>query len=162
MQRLNSLTILKISHGRLEIHSFPRECLLPSTITTLEIMHLSNLKSLDSRGLQQLTSLSELSISDYPKFQSFRERGFQHLTTLTELFISSCHELKSLTKAGLQHLISLQQLQMFNCSKLQYLTKERLPDSLSFLAVYKCPLLEHPCQFDKGQDWQYIAHVPPY
>ena len=185
LQRLASLTTFAIRGGCQEVRSFPKEWLLPTTIANLEIKDLPNLKSLDSKGLQQLTSLSKLSISDCPEFQSFGEGGFQqltslsklsisnclefqsfgeggfqHLTSLTGLLISSCPELKSLAKAGLQHLISLQKLRIFNCSKLQYLTKERLPDSLSFLAVYKCPLLEHRCQFEKGQDWQYIAHVP--
>ena len=137
LQRLNSLTILRIIGGCQEVHSFPRECLLPSTITTLVIEHLSNLKSLDSKGLQQLTSLSTLSISHCPEFQSFGE-------------------------AGLCHLISLENLQISNCLKLQYLTKERLSNSLCCLITKECPLLEHRCQFGKGQDWQYIAHMHTY
>ena len=44
--------------------------------------------------------------------------------------------------------------------KLQYLTKERLPNSLSSLDVYYCPLSEHRWQFGKGQDWEYIADIP--
>ena len=134
LQTLNSLTKFKISGGCREVRSFPWECLLPSTITTLEIKHLPNLKSLDSKGIQ-------------------------HLTSLTTFFISSCPELKSLTDAGLQHLTSLEKLQISNCSKLQYLTIERLPDSLSCLTIEKCPLLEHRCQFEEGQDWEYIAHI---
>ncbi|XP_034680626.1 putative disease resistance RPP13-like protein 1 isoform X2 [Vitis riparia] len=125
LQRLASLTMFTINGGCQDMESFPDECLLPSTITTLEIKHLSNLKSLDSKGLQ-------------------------HLTSLTTLSISCCPELKSLTEAGLQHLSSLEKLQ----------TKERLPNSLSSLAVEKCSLLEGRCQFGKGQDWQYVAHIP--
>ena len=116
LQTLNSLTKFNISGGCQEVRSFPWECLLPSTITTLEIEHLPNLKSLDSRGLQQLTSLTALSIS-------------------------SCPELESLIEAGLQHLTSLEKLQISYCLKLQYLTKERLPDSLSCLTIEKCPSL---------------------
>ena len=160
LQRLNSLTILRIIGGCQEFHSFPKECLLSSTITTLVIEHLSNLKSLDSKGLQQLNSLSNLSISHCPEFQSFGEEGLQHLTYLTTLSISGCPELESLTEAGLCHLISLENLQISNCLKLQYLTKERLSNSLSCLITKECPLLEHHCQFGKDQDWQYIAHIP--
>ena len=185
LQRLNSLTKFTISCGFQEVHSFPREFLLPSTITTLEIMHLSNLKSLDGKGLQQLNSLSSLYIRHCPEFQcfgeeglqqltslatlsihncsklqSFGEWGLQHLISLTTLCISSCPELESLTKAGLHHLMSLDKLHISNCSKLHYLTKERLPHSLSCLTIEECPMLEHRCQFGKGQDWHYIAHIP--
>ncbi|KAL6329340.1 hypothetical protein AAG906_017645 [Vitis piasezkii] len=167
LQRLASLTTFNIKGGCQEVHSLPWECLLPSTITTLGIEGLPNLKSLDSKGLQQLTSLSNLYIGDCPEFQSFGEEGLQHLTSLITLSISNCSELqsfgeeglqhltslktlsisccpelKSLTEAGLQHLSSLEKLQIFGCPKLQYLTKERLPNSLSSLVVYKCSLLE--------------------
>ncbi|CBI23770.3 unnamed protein product, partial [Vitis vinifera] len=160
LQRLASLTRFNIRGGCQEVHSLPWECLLPSTITTLRIEGLRNLKSLDSKGLQQLTSLSNLYIGDCPEFQSFGEEGLQHLTSLKTLSISCCPELKSLTEAGLQHLSSLEKLLIFDCPKLQYLTKERLPNSLSSLVVYKCSLLEGRCQFGKGQDWQYVAHIP--
>ena len=135
MQILNSLSKFNIEGGFQVVRSFPWECLLPSTITTLEIEHLPNLKSLDSRGLQKLTSLTALSISN-------------------------CPELESLTEAGLQHLTSLEKLKISNCSKLQYLTKERLFDSLFCLTIKKYPSLEHRCQFEEGQDWEYIAHIP--
>ena len=135
LQRLASLTRFRIRGGCQEVRSFPKEWLLPTTIATLEIEDLPNLKSLDSKGLQHLTSLTTLSIRD-------------------------CPELESLTVAGLHHLISLKEMWISNCSKLQSLTKERLPNSLSSLYVYKCPLLEHRCQFGKGQDWGYIAHIP--
>ncbi|CBI23768.3 unnamed protein product, partial [Vitis vinifera] len=149
-----------IKGGCQDMESFPDECLLPSTITTLRIKRLPNLRSLDSKGLQQLTSLSDLDIGKCPEFQSFGEEGLQHLTSLKSLSISGCHELESLTEAGLQRLISLENLQISDCPKLQYLTKERLPNSLSHLSVDKCSLLERCCQFGKGQDWQHIAHIP--
>ncbi|KAL6329385.1 hypothetical protein AAG906_017698 [Vitis piasezkii] len=85
-------------------------------------------------GLQHLTSLTTLSISNCSKLRSLGEEGLQHLTSLKSLSISGCHELESLTEAGLQRLISLENLQISNCPKLQYLTKERLPNSLSHLS----------------------------
>ena len=51
LQTHNSLTKFNIRGGCQEVRSFPWECLLPSTITTLDIKHLPNLKSLDSRGV---------------------------------------------------------------------------------------------------------------
>ena len=68
--------------------------------------------------------------------------------------------LQSLKKDGLQHLTSLKALDIRNCRKLKCLTKEKLPDSLSYLIVRECPLLEKRCQFEKGEEWCFIAHIP--
>ncbi|KAJ9685229.1 hypothetical protein PVL29_017308 [Vitis rotundifolia] len=135
LQRLTSLTDFTINGGCEDIELFPNECLLPSSLTYLKIDELTNLKSLDSGGLQQLTSLEWLSIENCPMLQS-------------------------LTKAGLQHLTSLKTLGIYDCRKLKYLTKERLPDSLSILVINECPLLEKRCQFEKGEEWRYIDHIP--
>ncbi|RVW93686.1 putative disease resistance RPP13-like protein 1 [Vitis vinifera] len=241
LQRLTSLTHLRMEGGCEGVELFPKECLLPSSLTSLEIEELPNLKSLDSGGLQQLTSLlnlkitncpelqfltgsvlrhlialKELRIDECPRLQSLTEVGLQHLTFLEVLHINRCHELQYLTEVGFQHLTSLETLHIYNCPKLQYLTKqrlqdssglqhlislkkflirdcpmlqsltkeglqhlislktlvirdcrklkyltkERLPDSLSFLRLSGCPLLETRCQFEKGKEWRYIAHVP--
>ena len=241
LQRLTSLTRLRMEGGCEGVELFPKECLLPSSLTSLEIEELPNLKSLDSGGLQQLTSLlnlkitncpelqfltgsvlrhlialKELRIDECPRLQSLTEVGLQHLTFLEVLHINRCHELQYLTEVGFQHLTSLETLHIYNCPKLQYLTKqrlqdssglqhlislkqflirdcpmlqsltkeglqhlislktlvirdcrklkyltkERLPDSLSFLRLSGCPLLETRCQFEKGKEWRYIAHVP--
>ncbi|XP_034704787.1 putative disease resistance protein At3g14460 isoform X1 [Vitis riparia] len=185
LQRLTSLTHFRILGGCEDIELFPKECLLPSSLTSLEISNLPNLKSLDSRGLQQLTSLLRLEIRNCPelqfstgsvlqhlislkqlqiegcsRLQSLTEAGLQHLTSLESLWINKCPMLQSLTKVGLQHLTSLEILGIYNCRKLKYLTKERLPDSLSHLGIEGCPLLEKRCQFEKGEEWRYIAHVP--
>ena len=210
LQRLASLTEFRIRGGCQDVESFPEELLLPSTLTTLEIEDFPNLKSLDSRGLQQLTSLrklsirccpqlqfipqegfqhfpslKELEIQDCPGLQSFREDVLRHLTSLEKLDIRSCPmlqslkeaglpslaslkqlcigdspELQSLTEVGLQHLTSLDELSIFCCPNLRSLTRERLPDSLSFLSIYLCPLLTQRCQIEEGQEWDYIAHIP--
>ena len=237
LQRLASLTKFTIRGGCPDVESFPNQSLLPSSLTSLNIANLPNLKSLDCKGLQHLISLTTLSISRCPNFQSFgeeqgpqhltslitlsislcakfqsfgeglhyftslitlsishcpkfqsfgEEEGLQHLTSLTTLSISQCAEfqsfgeeeglqhltslekldmeslpvLESLREVGLQHLTSLKQLSISNCGQLQYLTKQRLPNSLNCLRIYNCPLLKHRCQFEKGQDWEYIAHIP--
>ena len=135
LQTLVSLTELKIRGGCGEVESFPVERLLPSTLTSLVIEDFPNLRSLDGGGLQQLTSLAELSIC-------------------------RCPELKSLKESGLPQLTSLNKLHIFNCPKLQYLTKEKLPASLSFLTIEGCPLLEQRCLVHKGKEWDYMAHIP--
>ncbi|CBI24815.3 unnamed protein product, partial [Vitis vinifera] len=182
LQRLNSLTFLGMKGGCEDMELFPKECLLPSSLTNLSIWNLPNLKSFDSRGLQRLTSLLELKIINCPELQFSTGSVLQHLIALKELRIDKCPRLQSLIEVGLQHLTSLKRLHISECPKLQYLTKqrlqdsstleirscrklkyltkERLPDSLSYLHVNGCPLLEQRCQFEKGEEWRYIAHIP--
>ncbi|KAL6328900.1 hypothetical protein AAG906_003917 [Vitis piasezkii] len=58
-----------------------------------------------------------------------------------------CPGFQSLTQAGLQHLTSLETLSIRDYS-------------LCYLSVNYCPLLEQRCQFEKGPEWCYIAHIP--
>ena len=161
LQRLASLTKFTISGGCQDVESFLNQSLLPSSLTSLTIENLPNFRSLDCKGLQHLASLTKLSISLCPKFQSFGEKdGLKHLTSLANLKMHSLPVVESLREVGLQHLTSLRELSIFDCGQLQYLTKQRLPNSLNCLRIYDCPLLKHRCQFEKGQDWEYIAHSP--
>ncbi|RVW93674.1 hypothetical protein CK203_028892 [Vitis vinifera] len=124
------------------------------------ISDLPNLKSLDNKGLQQLTSLRELWIQYCPELQFSTGSVLQCLISLKKLGIDSCGRLQSLTEAGLHHLTTLETLHIDDCPKLQYLTKERLPDSLLYLHINECPPLEQRLQFEKGQEWRYISHIP--
>ncbi|XP_034703212.1 putative disease resistance RPP13-like protein 1 [Vitis riparia] len=160
LQRLTSLTHFTIRGGCEDVELFPKECLLPSSLTYLSIANLPNLKSLDSKGLQQLTSLLQLHIQNCPELQFSTGSVLQRLISLKELGIYMCERLRSLTEAGLHHLTTLETLIIWGCPKLQYLTKERLPDSLSYLYVRECPSLGQRCQFEKGQEWRYISHIP--
>ncbi|KAJ9687548.1 hypothetical protein PVL29_016153 [Vitis rotundifolia] len=189
LQMLVSLTHFTFKGGWEELESLPKDCPLPSTLTTLKLENVSNLK-LHKAQHQQLTSLINLSIYYCLELHSFGEEGLQHLTSLEELqisgsglqhlaslkqlYINDCPRLQSLTKVGLQSNASLKKLHISFCPelqsltqnyasptapKLQYLTKERLPTSLSLLEIQKCPLLEHQCRFEKGEDWCHIAHI---
>ena len=160
MQTLTSLTHFTIKGGCESVELFPKECLLPSSLTYLSIWDLPNLKSLDNKALQQLTSLRELCIENCPELQFSTGSVLQRLISLKELRIDWCIRLQSLTEAGLHHLTTLETLTLLDCPNLHYLTKERLPDSLSLLYVRWCPLLEQRCQFEKGQEWRYISHIP--
>ncbi|RVW24159.1 putative disease resistance RPP13-like protein 1 [Vitis vinifera] len=66
LQRLTSLTKFAISYGCRDMESFPNESLLPSTLTSLYISNLPNLKSLDSNGLRHLTSLNNIILLQLP------------------------------------------------------------------------------------------------
>ena len=160
LQRLTSLTNFTIDGGCEGMELFPKECLLPSSLTSLSICNFPNLKSLHNGGLQQLTSLEKLRISRCPKLRFLIEASLQHLISLKRLEISECPMLQSLAKECLQHLTSLQTLLIRNCPKLKYLTKQRLPSSLSYVGIQNCPLLEKRYQLEKGEEWPYISHVP--
>ncbi|XVF23570.1 hypothetical protein REPUB_Repub13aG0050200 [Reevesia pubescens] len=87
LQSLPLLTHFEISVAK-EIESFPDEDLLPSTLTRLRITNLPNLKFLNDKGFQHLTSLSHLDISNYPKLKSMLAERLPH--SLFLLRISDC------------------------------------------------------------------------
>ncbi|CAL5380118.1 unnamed protein product [Camellia sinensis] len=74
------------------MESFPEEWLLPSTLIPLDIEYLSNLKSLNKKGLQLLGSLKKLKIAGCPQLQSLPEEGL--LPSLFMLDIFDCPMLK--------------------------------------------------------------------
>ncbi|XP_057499192.1 putative disease resistance RPP13-like protein 1 [Actinidia eriantha] len=136
--------------------TFPEECLLPSTLTTLSIAYLSNLKSLNKRGFQLLCSLKKLFIKGCPQLRSLPEGGFP--TSLEFLWIGQCPQLRSLPEEGLP--ASLKTLRILDCPQLQALPRKGLPPSISELEIESCLLLKPRCQRDRGDDWHKIAHIP--
>ncbi|KAL9349263.1 hypothetical protein Peur_056518 [Populus x canadensis] len=87
LQTLPSLSHLDIG-GDENVESFPEEMVLPSNLTSLSIYDLQHLKSLDYKGLQHLTSLRALTISNCPLLDSMPEEGLP--SSLSSLFIFSC------------------------------------------------------------------------
>ncbi|MFQ6656439.1 hypothetical protein Gotur_026550, partial [Gossypium turneri] len=69
LNTLPSLTFLEISDSKVEMECFPDEHLLSSSLETLWLSQLPNLKSLEYKGFQHLTSLSSLLIDSCPKLQ---------------------------------------------------------------------------------------------
>ncbi|RVX00304.1 putative disease resistance protein [Vitis vinifera] len=70
---LRSLWIKGLEEEKLE--SFPEERFLPSTLTILSIENFPNLKSLDNNDLEHLTSLETLWIEDCEKLESLPKQG---------------------------------------------------------------------------------------
>ncbi|OMP00821.1 NB-ARC domain-containing protein [Corchorus olitorius] len=91
LHTLASLRELTIS-GVLDIVSFPDEkCLLPTTLVSIYISKLNNLRSL-SLGICNLTSLEELEIAKCPKLQYLPKEGLP--AKLGRLCIEDCQLLK--------------------------------------------------------------------
>ncbi|TYG70673.1 hypothetical protein ES288_D05G332400v1 [Gossypium darwinii] len=90
-QNLKSFQIedgLAISFSEVEIECFPDEHLLLSSLETLWLSQLPNLKSLEYKGFQHLTSLSRLLIDSCPKLQSMPPNMLP--PSLSRLCISNC------------------------------------------------------------------------
>ncbi|KAL4350963.1 hypothetical protein AHAS_Ahas10G0194500 [Arachis hypogaea] len=93
MSCLASLEHFSVEGKCEDVESFPEEGLLPSTLTQLEIQGLSNLKILDMKGLQNLTSLKKIQILDCCKLESQGEGGTLPLSAV-DLDIWKCPLLK--------------------------------------------------------------------
>ncbi|KAM3303351.1 putative disease resistance RPP13-like protein 1 [Capsicum chacoense] len=151
---------------------------LPSSIRNL---YISNLKTLSSQVLKSLTSLDYLYATNLPQVHSLLEGGLP--SSLSELELYRHHDLHSLPTEGLQRLTSLRRLAIWDCPNLQSLPESAIPSSLSVLAIsycpnlqslpvksmppsmstlsiYECPLLKPLLEFDTGDYWPNIAHIP--
>ncbi|KAH0747045.1 hypothetical protein KY285_008702 [Solanum tuberosum] len=152
---------------------------LPSSLYELHLHHHHNLHSLPTEGLQRLMWLRCLEIWDCPNLQSLSESGIP--SSLSKLTIQHCSNLQSLPESGMPSSLSvlnisyclnlrslpvtgmpssLSVLYISNCPNLKSLPVKGMPPSISKLFIYKCPLLKPLLQFDKGDYWPKIAHIP--
>ncbi|KAH7840836.1 hypothetical protein Vadar_022350 [Vaccinium darrowii] len=94
LQTLPSVTHLMLG-GEYEdvVDLFPEEGLLPSTLTSLHIGRLPNLKTLNNKGLQLLGNLKHMLISHCPQLVSLPEEGLP--TSLFALEIVECPLVKA-------------------------------------------------------------------
>ncbi|TXG55942.1 hypothetical protein EZV62_017255 [Acer yangbiense] len=86
--KLENLTRFEIEGGCRNLESFPEQKLLPSSLNSLRICRLLNLKFLAYTGLQHLTFLKTLEINCCNKLQSLPEEGLP--SSLTSLYINDC------------------------------------------------------------------------
>ncbi|KAL4353212.1 hypothetical protein GQ457_06G003290 [Hibiscus cannabinus] len=92
LQALPSLTSFIFWGSELEMECFPDEHMLPSSLTYLFISDLKNLERLEWKGLQHLTSLSQLKIFKCPKLHYIPAKMFT--PSLSVLHIQGCPLLK--------------------------------------------------------------------
>ncbi|XP_002527944.2 putative disease resistance protein At3g14460 [Ricinus communis] len=89
---LHALVHFEIEGGCKDIDSFPKEGLLPKSLIQLRISRLPDLKSLDKKGLQQLTSLEKLEINCCRRVRHLPE---ELPSSLSFLSIKECPPLKA-------------------------------------------------------------------
>ncbi|XP_062173914.1 putative disease resistance RPP13-like protein 1 [Alnus glutinosa] len=92
LQNLLSVRTFKIGGKYEDMESFSEVGLLPANLTYLRIECFPNLKSLDKEGLQHLTSLQRLLISNCPELKCMPEDGLP--ASLSTLRIYECPLLK--------------------------------------------------------------------
>ncbi|XP_010657762.1 putative disease resistance RPP13-like protein 1 isoform X2 [Vitis vinifera] len=129
--------------------------LLALNVSKYSIFNCKNLKRL----LHNAACFQSLIIEGCPEL-IFPIQGLQGLSSLTSLKISDLPNLMSLDGLELQLLTSLEKLEICDCPKLQFLTEGQLPTNLSVLTIQNCPLLKDRCKFWTGEDWHHIAHIP--
>ncbi|CAN1190388.1 Putative disease resistance RPP13-like protein 1 [Linum perenne] len=135
LQELPSLSHFSINLNK-GLESFPDETLLPSTLTSLSISRIQNLKSLDSKGIQHLTALKELKISSCRSLEPFPVgEWFQSLESLE---ISTCNKLISgRSQWNIQAMTSLLHLKLYENEEVESFTGEMLlPSSLISLDIW--------------------------
>ncbi|KAF5445890.1 hypothetical protein F2P56_031565 [Juglans regia] len=86
LKKLHSLRLLEISGKSEDVESFPEEELLPTTLPYLYISKFQNLRSLDKKGLQHLTSIKQLWICDCPKLKCMPEEGLPASLSILEVY----------------------------------------------------------------------------
>lgn len=86
LQTLHSLRDFIICSKSEELESFPKEAILPPTLTNFSISSFPNLKSLNGKGFQHLTSLKSLMIWSCDKLQCLPEQGLPTSLSVIQIF----------------------------------------------------------------------------
>ncbi|XP_021752326.1 putative disease resistance protein RGA3 [Chenopodium quinoa] len=141
-----------------------------SSLRSLTIEGCRKLRSVISGGLEHLTALQDLTISDCPNVNLLGEE--EGMNTIGMPWPSFPHSLRYLCLQRLpqlvdlpnwmQSLAALQTLEIANCRGL-----ECMPDwmpkltSLRILRLLYCSeRLKERCQQPTGEDWPHIQHIP--
>ncbi|XP_075634810.1 putative disease resistance RPP13-like protein 1 [Castanea sativa] len=93
LQSLKRLAFINYDPHCWNVESFPEEYLLPTSVIHLYITGFGNLRTLDNKGFQHLTSLQYFSMENCPKLKHMPEEGLP--VTISKVKIIAC---PSLTK----------------------------------------------------------------
>jgi hypothetical protein len=84
---LQKLQSLMVNYTNEDVKSFPEPGLLPFCLTELCIAGFPNMKSLDKKGLQDLTSLQQLWVRDCPKLEYIPKEGLPTSLSIIRIFV---------------------------------------------------------------------------
>ncbi|XP_048329500.2 disease resistance protein RGA2-like isoform X1 [Ziziphus jujuba] len=127
-------------------------------ISWCEELNMENGVSDDAILWQCLRNLYRLELNRLPKLVALPQ-GLQQVTSLQEITISSCENLEAVLE-HITNLKSLKELTIWRCSNLKSLPEgiNCLP-SLQELKIIYCPILLERCQKDIGDYWAMISHI---
>lgn len=155
VEGFRGLTALKSIHiydcPKLELSR--QHSLLPSILEDLRISSCTNLINPLLQEIDEISSLTNLAITDCASLHYF---PVKLPATLQKLEIFHCSNLRCLPP-GLEEASCLTAMTIVKCPLIPCLPEQALPQSLKELYIKECPLITESCQ---GEDWHKIAHVP--
>ncbi|KAJ3684621.1 hypothetical protein LUZ61_013785 [Rhynchospora tenuis] len=130
--KLKHIPYLPSSLITFELRNCRALMLLPTTVASLSNLIVEEVDSKIIWWVQNLTSLTSLSIIKVPKLKRITEGNLRGLSGVTMLKIDGCNELKSIA-VGPQNLPYLKKLEISFCTKLSLFCDQGLPDQIEEL-----------------------------
>ncbi|RWW51009.1 hypothetical protein BHE74_00042689 [Ensete ventricosum] len=134
---LSQLPQLPNSLEDIEIRECPELSTLPM-LSSLQQLVLAKCGHAIIESIHQFTSLSSLTISQFPQLGSITRERLQDLRSLRKLKIDQCANFVSLSS---QHLVSLETLEISLCPVFSSFAGEGLPATLKNLLLQSCDSL---------------------
>jgi len=154
LQHLTTLSKLTIGGDDDIVNTLLKEKLLPMSLVSLTICYLSEMKSFEGNGLQNLSSLRKLEFRVCSELESLPKDTLP--SALKSLLFWRCKKLKSFPEDMLP--CSLGSLEFGSCARLKSLREDSIPSTLKLLTIGECPVLEE--RYESKKHWSNIAHIP--